>query len=271
MKYLLLAFLLLLFIHLLKEQQGPGVAYYAIQAFDAKQCAIALRVFKGVKNPKLSVLWSSFGDDTSCIDKFLTIPATKTLLIHSTNETCHRMNRVCTKYDQPNFGSRITEISDWIRAREGLATYIVTTGLEDDLSTHAYKRRIQTLRRILPGYVLIGRNPNAKNYSSAGADIIELHGSKRQYAKGTCAYSNDGYDLDLSRRRRAINHYLSLSGLLGELSRAKRDHCISFIWWDAQGGQFNIDWGWSVPRERNIYIYRQDVAVVNSILRRLQK
>lgn len=191
-------------------------------------------------------------------------------MIHSTNESCKRNGRRCTEYDQPIFEERAEDITAFIKKNAGKAAFMVSTGLEDDLSTSAYKKRVHILEEALPLDTFIVRNPNAKNYSSRGADVVELHGANRKYNKGSCAYSNDGFDINFSRERRAINNYLSLPGLLSELDRAKRNRCSSFIWWDTQGGQFNLDWGWNVPRSRNIYIYPKDVISVNKILRRYQ-
>ena len=85
-------FLLMAFLNITQNASGNvlGQAYYAIQN-KTFPCEKALKAYEGVKNPALMFLWGTFGDDLSCVEKFLKMnKKDKQVYIHFSNECCIR-------------------------------------------------------------------------------------------------------------------------------------------------------------------------------------
>ena len=140
---------------------------------------------------------------------------------------------------------------------------MVSTGLEDDLSTAHFKKRVRILRRVLPAGTIIVRNPNAHSYDSTGADVTELHGgANRTFKRNACSYSNDGFMPDFKGTERNNKYFIQVSELHRALYRAERNNCSSFVWFGNQGD------GISEPRRRDIELYHSAIPLVNKILRR---
>ena len=78
-------------------EDNLGVAYFAIQ-HPKWPCAQSLKVFDGIKVPKMAILWNTFGTSNSCLKTFLDDPREKSLEIHLINEPCHR-NKRCGPYE----------------------------------------------------------------------------------------------------------------------------------------------------------------------------
>lgn len=270
MKRLILALLLAIASEAIGLERFTGVSYLALQRFTERQCSDALKVYRGVRVAALSFLWSSFGDDLSCIDRFLSLPqAKKVLLIYATNETCFRRPRHCTRYDQPNFKRRAKAIAAFLEARkeDGLIM-IVSTGLEDDLSSAKYLKRARILKAVLPKGTLIARNPNGKTFSARASHVVELHRKEQPMQRGAkYLFCNDGQDIDFHSRRRVCGNAASLSEMYSTLERKRRNGNSILVWWNAQGacgGKF-IE-----PRRRDIRLYHRDLVEVNRLLKRFQ-
>jgi len=266
------AFLLLLLLAVSAAKGEEGVSYLAFAGFDSKECAKALRVWDGVEFAWVAFLWSSFGDGL-CPDIFISNVKSrrKRVQIYASNGTCRRFPRYCTRFDVPaSYASRLERIADWIYSRYGEAEFHVVIELEDDISTKEFRRRLKLARKILPPGTKIIRNPNARNFDSHGADIIELHGLERaDFPAGAgSVVSNDGVDIDFGSARRECKGAVSASRLRGSILSARKDGSNYLIWWNTQGactGKF------VEPRRRSFGLRSKDVRSVNKILRRHAK
>lgn len=249
-----------------------GVSFLGAPRFTPAQRRMAIRAFDGLESPTLSFVWEAFGSDLSFVEMFLALHTTgvKVLEIHLTNETCPRSGRYCTRYDRGHIEARAAAVAAFIEKHKGEALFIVTTGLEDDLSTTRYRARVKLLKRVLPPWVRIGRNPNAQNYDSWGASVIELHGDSPRDLHGRArgAWSNDGADVYLSRARRPACAYITPARLLSGLREAGRHGYYSFAWFQAQGGCTER---FIEPRKRRITLFAADIRALNKILREAQK
>lgn len=267
--------LLLLLLLYATEGQGlerfTGVSYLALQRFTPKQCTAALRVFRGVEVPALQFLWSSFGDDLRCVERFLELPqARKVLMIHATNETCFHKPRHCTRYDQPDFRRRAWEIGAFIEAWDGPGiTFLVSTGLESDFDRTRMAKRAAILRAAMPNRnVLIVANPDENHSNYSGADVLELHGLKPTFPAGVaCIATNDGNDVALGSKRDLCRSGAAISALHSSLERARKSDCSSFVWWGTQG---ECGRKWVEPRKRDIRLFNADIVAVNRILKGAQ-
>lgn len=289
MKYIFA--LLLALVTTTANGQVRGVAYYAIQKFTKAQCEQALQVFDGVRLPSLSILWGTFGENTSCIrsflDRFSKVP--HILEINITNETCRRAPRYCglgeiardlrfwhlneklEAHDptiRAKYAARIRQIKAFIKeATNENTTVFLTTGLEDNFTSKAYRQVVRILKRNAPHFPIVRSTIGPKAYlaDSYRANYVELHGFGADVSTTkSCIFSNDGHDIDFNSGRRPLDGSRSVSELLSEIRRVKRDCSIVFVWWNSQGV---VDGKFVEPRRRNIRLYSKDVSIVNQILK----
>ena len=83
------------------QESTVGMAFYSIQN-KTFPCEKALKVYDGIKKPALMFLWGTFGDNLSCVEKFVDLPQKhKEVYIHFSNECCRR-NRTCKKGEKKN-------------------------------------------------------------------------------------------------------------------------------------------------------------------------
>lgn len=139
----------------------------------------------------MSVLWGTFGSDTSCIRRFVERnDKPKTLQIHLLNNTC--MRRRC--YDGELFRGDYREFNKQVRSlvpkltrrvqriravvetlRRENVTFILGTGLEDNYTRDAYEVVLDTIRPYWPYW--ISRNPShGVSHYLGYADMLEVHG-----------------------------------------------------------------------------------------------
>lgn len=287
-KFLLLALLAT------EAHAAPGVQYNAAQGFTKAECRAALKVFDGVKVPKLAFLWRTFDREGGCVEEFLRRFKDRphVLEIHFSNETCRRAGRfcenveICPKLRSRNYTRAIERGNSYVlgkirrRAwnifqfiiRETYPTteILLTTGLEDDYSTKAHRVVNSILKKTLPVNVAIGRNPNAsdaRGVDLSGARFIELHPIGSKFRGYPCVFSNDGLDINFDRRSGNASHGISLP----DLSRAIRENGIdcshSFLWWGEPQG---VGAEFTRPSWRDFRLDIEDIFRVNRFLRRNQ-
>lgn len=293
MRYLLIA-LLLAATSALGESVGLHVN--SLRGLSAKQCETLLSAYEGVSVPKISFLWKTFdrgrGDCVRAFtERFSDRP--NYVFIYFSNETCRRSPRFCeagreigAHYRSREFSSRLErrdrKVLEQISRRGAAISKFISTieshnsrtviiyGLEDDWTDRAYRVFKRYADRSLPADIQTARNPNAKDalhVSTHGADFIELHPIESNFRNKACIFSNDGADINLGGRYRALNGALSVPRMSRRIGEAQRRCNHAFLWWNNQG----IENKFIRPSRRSFRIDPKDISVINSILRRLEK
>lgn len=215
----------------------------------------------------MSVLWGTFGGDTSCIVRFLESNKDRPhlLQIHLSNESCRR-NGNCKEgelrgdlsrrsysaaleagdlatYQQ--IAARMTEIRNLVeQTKNSNTTLVLSTGLEDNYSPKAYSN----LRAFLAGYwpYLFSRSGRAQ----APGDLLERHGTNAK-CKGEVTIVNEDGDNPSARQSRRF------------LQRNRA--CFArFLWRSAHQGRKRNRW--STPLSRTFEISDRDIDQLGKIL-----
>ena len=276
--------------------ESTGLHVNSARGLTTAQCSTLLRAYDGVKKPSLSFLWKTFdrglGD---CPKRFTERFKDKphTLSVYLSNETCRRPPRYCEPgreiFAHTRYGplSRLLERKDrrllgaFSRRAGAISAYLGTVanentelviiyGLEDDWSNKAFRAVKAAVDPMLDTKILKVRNPNgrdAKRYSLGGADFIELHPIESNFRGKACIFSNDGVDVNLGGSYRPLRDPLSVSTMFSAIREAKRACSRTFLWWNNQG----VGERFIVPSKRSYRINKNDIAVINKLLRRLEK
>lgn len=167
MKATLIYFLFLLGLNNAFAVQEAGQAYYAIQN-KTFPCNKILSIFKESKEIKLSFLWNTFGEDTSCIERVLNTNEDKprSVFIHFSNECCRRngtckrgellrslgVNDLNKQLEKNNkkiieaFVERTKKINVLIEKYPNV-TFYLSTGLEDNYTKKAWEVVRKTIKK----------------------------------------------------------------------------------------------------------------------------
>lgn len=275
------------------------MSYFAAQGFSKAQCTEALKVFKGIENPCLSILWKTFDrpGKANCAQKFLFENRAKphTLQIHFDDSTYRRRKEfyfgaIAPEYKTQEYNRELRNRDEYVlrlvreRAVEimefkrdyGFDTteLILSTGLEDDYSTAAFRAVYEEIKKNITPDVLLARNPNGTKESGidiAGADFIELHSTKPKFRESSgarCITSLDGYGLELSNhnRRGSKPGVLSMPEVLAFIRRSRARNCRVFLWEPESQGRGQGEF--MEPRRRNFRIRSENVRLINKIIRR---
>jgi len=184
-------------------------------------CDQFLQIESHAKEPAMAVLWGTFGDDTTCIQRFLAKFADRphALEIHFSDEVCRRNSNCEDGEFFPQFSvahwsqilasanpyalqavwDRLSDIRAVVDKYSNSNTQLVlSTGLEDDYSPQAYAILSHVLRAWWP-YILI-RSPNHGGAVSP-ALFKESHGSGARCSGSAQIVNPDGSLLSLSESR----------------------------------------------------------------------
>jgi hypothetical protein len=269
------------------------VSYFAAQAFTESQCNEALKVFNNVDIPCMAILWKTFTlkQNNTCTQEFFRRYEGKPhiLAIHFSNEAGRR-NRRLSRYEHlpklsingynsglerrrrrttrsvTNNAKEIKHFIDKFANHE--SRILVSTGLEDNFSTEAFKVIVKLIREAIPNVEII-RNPvgDSEKYY-IGADFIELHGVQPHIkSAGRCIQNLDGISIKFSDGKPDAQEIL-LSALPAFIKRGQALSCLVFLWWrEAQGiGSKFIE-----PRKRKFLIEPKKINLTNNLIRRFQK
>jgi hypothetical protein len=230
----------------------------------------AMRVFNGVKRPCASILLDSFGVSNRFFRAFRALPQpVKVLQVHVTNQSCVRLGRC-----QPGEAARTPE---QVRHRAKRAARLCerfgfecfgTPGLEDGWSNKKARAMTCAMKEVF-SYAIF-RNPlgrEARAFTSACADGVELHDLNSEFDRRPCIFNNDGFDVDFRSGRRPLRGAITPADLFGAVKRARDNHCHISIWWNNQGAR---DGRFIPPRHRSFKLFGGDILTVNYILRSLQ-
>lgn len=268
-----------------------GIGYYSIQN-KTFPCDKALRVFDGVKKPALMFLWGTFGDDLSCVEKFVDLPQkNKEIYIHFSNECCRR-NRTCKK------GELLQDMPVWKLNN--------LLGKSDKKTKDAIKKRMKKILEFIENQNK--KNPNIDWYISTGLEDNYTFAVKKKFfnllknekAKselkdkikiyvnpldGTCINPKcEIHKKDLGRN----NHWLyipdgycvkpfdacktnifTIDELTAKLLAQKKNGNRFFLWWSEQQGRYGEPASLAKPpRKRTIRITDRQIKDANQILKK---
>lgn len=197
--------------------QYVGFSSFAV-THPSYNCSRFLSISDASHYPAITFPLRTFGDDYSCVKKFLDRYKSKPhlLQIHLTNETCRRKAGRCSPYEvESKLGvgaynkalhrgkeSLKKEIQDRVRfvtkrlkpLTNKNTKIILTTGLEDNYDDKAYLQILSWIQEEKPTY-LIARSPVTPKCGLIGsANYCELHPAKSQFNNNTsaCIFNNDG-------------------------------------------------------------------------------
>lgn len=230
-----------------------GLACYAAMSphYPFEQWMQITRRIKG--SPAMVVVWDTFGSDTTSIKTFMTEfkGRTKLLEIHMSNEAGRRKHNqeLCEiapglsihDYDAQlrhhnaelfhEIDVRVSEIREFVKlVDDGSTEFILSTGLEDDLSDQGYMALSARVKHSWP-YKLI-RSPDGFNRYIGKASLLEWHSDT---ANGVDIANEDGDTPSiatskhfLDRNKRSLATFLWRSAHQGKgTPRAKRRFVIS--------------------------------------------
>jgi len=248
-------------------------------------CDELMATLKGVPFPAVAVLWGTFGNDKSCLIRFLDANKTRphALQIHFSNEACRRNNRCLAGEIRPTasvpiynsyilgspwvlaleIDTRMREIVDFVDAHKNEnTTLVLSIGLEDNYTSAS----AQQLERMLRGYwpYFISRNPvNGKALVPSLNNIIESHDPMELKLPGPgCVFSEDGNStserLTRERMRRYRNCFMVLAWRRSWQNFGRAD-CAS-----CKEPKTTV---FIPPQERKFKMLAKDRLIINRILR----
>lgn len=176
--------------------------YSGLSAFAARSprfpCDRYLNIVLQARYPAMAVLWDSFGDDNTCVVRFLEAAKDRphAIQIHPWNNVAvrnrttepqmvfHRMsrselNRRLEARDPVlirELQARLAEMVNFVNAHGNVNTQcVISTGLEDNYSREAFLVMVQVVQSVWP--YLVVRNPVGGSGGKYGAvHFIERHG-----------------------------------------------------------------------------------------------
>lgn len=257
-----------------------GAAYLAFLS-PRFPCDSALKIYKGLPEANLAILWGTFGDSLKCLKKYAAIEKPKILIVHFSNESCRRLNRCYEGEFLPGLNSRQYEraliknrpsIQKKIAKRAsaikrslgnlGIDLVLLSTGLESDFNKTAAENLALDLHATT-GYEII----NNPNHSCGGARLCESHDPRTNCGKQSDIFVNDGFDIVLSKGRRVSRNEISLPDLRTTFRRNARNNCfLQLIWWGETQGRRPNETRFIKPRSRDLRISPKSVSVLNKFL-----
>lgn len=199
---------------------AQGRQYVGFSSFAALNpnypCDRFIGIARKAKSPSMTVLLSTFGNDLTCVSKFLTTFKRKhhLLQIHISNETCRRHIGRCAKEEifptltttpynkalqrgnlkvKRAIQDRAIFIRDKILPLTNKRTkVIVSTGLEDNYNNKAYIKVLSYVKEILPKTNTARSPVTDRCYLLNGANYCELHLTTSVFNNSLCIWNNDG-------------------------------------------------------------------------------
>lgn len=250
-----------------------GLNYYAIR-HPKFPCDQALQVFHGVEPKAISILWSFFGSDNTCLHRFLAQPGRKIVEIHLGNKgalgryTARQMEVCLTRHKGGSCRSALRHrIGALIRALGDVdqdTQLFLSPGLEDSFSDNAWRHLVHYLYEDWP-YEIV-RNSWTSRVSLGKRVVSELHDPG--YQTGFEILNNDGWDVcELGNAKQC----LALSDVLRTARRQLSGGGAYFLWFgDIQGLHGGLPPRHSpIPNRRNYYFNKGSVRLLNKTLKEM--
>lgn len=186
---------------LLSEKRGKpfvGIAAYGLLSnkFPKRDAEKLMRTLKRSPRPALSIVWGSFGKNTTYLIRYLEEfkQIDHALIIHLSNEVCKRHN-TCTRLDAFDIRERLDEIHAVVgpyQHNSSLTLYI-TTGLEAQFGNAEHDERIYEIAQVFPfAYPVINAIDGTGNIRGL---LHEFHNEDEAYGR-RLAFCNDGVPFD---------------------------------------------------------------------------
>lgn len=234
------------------EYPNVGLAYYGILSKNWP-CEDSYRALDKYTNINLSVVWNTFGQDTSCLKKFFEDTRLKAVQITLVNEVCQR-NDNCSSNEflasisvndyQKRLEARDPELLRAFRTYAADAASklsplfsnsqvdcYISPGLESNLNNRAGAVLLEQLIPIFPYCKLVWQGHDPIN--SIGIRHERHHIDAELMPP--CIANLDGQDIDLATRPTRARVKISLGSIPKYFD--KFAHCdISFLWiWEFNG------------------------------------
>ncbi len=268
-----------------------GQAYYAIQN-KTFPCKKSLQVFNGVKKPALMFLWGTFGNDLTCVEKFIKMnKKNKKVYIHFSNECCRR-NKTCKKGEllknlsvndlnkrlekkdksilkkYENRMDKILLFIDKMQKENPNTTWYISTGLEDNYTLKAKKIVYNQLRKFKKksensGKIKIYVNPLN---SECIINKCEIH-NKNLGRNNHWVFLPDGYCV---KPFDACNYNVfTASEQKKKIKKQLKNKNSYFVWWSEQQGRYGEPASLAKPpRKRVIKISTKQIKEANKLLKK---
>lgn len=241
----------------------------------------------GIGSIRLSFLYNTFGQETSCLKRYISDPRLKLLQVHLVNEVCQRNGR-CGKYEflhgmsvneyrkklqssDPRTLNRLVEysrpIAEFLNSNLRADTrLLVSVGLESNVSSAEAANAINALRPLFPRGEFV-HNPAGINprKGSVPNTYYEEHGSKVRL-RVPCVANLDGEHLEFHGEQPLLSNVISVDDI--PAYNRKFQHCeANFLW----SGEFNgIAKGSFIdPRQRKNWPSRNLFKKYNGLLKEL--
>lgn len=227
-----------------------------------------IEMFSTSKRPALAFLWESFGANRECLVDYFSLPGSKVVQAYLSNGTCIR-KRNCSHREAQSIGdivSRGVDAALFVLERCESCEVRLIPQLEDNWTDEVACEIAHKMRVFAPDNVSIWRNPvraTAHNFYRDCYDGVELHNVEEfpEPYRGRCAWSNDGFDLELGNTIWPLEFRISRGAVL-ELAAGALRGCDIFIW-TADGNCLDDDSGRAAePALRDC---RADAATVGDL------
>lgn len=286
-------FLLMAFLNITQNASSNvlGQAYYAIEN-KTFPCEKALKAYEGVKKPTLMFLYGTFGDDLSCVEKFIKMnKKDKQVYIHFSNECCRR-NKTCKKGELlknvsvndlnkrlekkdkntlKKYENRMDEILlfiDKIQKENPNTTWYISTGLEDNYTLKAKKivyNKLREFKKKSKNSDKITIYVNPLN-SECIINKCEIH-NKNLGRNNHWVYLPDGYCV---KPFDACNYNVFTEAEQNKkINEQLKNKNSYFVWWSEQQGRYGEPASLAKPpRKRIIKISDKQIQEANKLLKK---
>lgn len=232
-------------------------------------CSRLLQTLEAVPKPAINFVYGTFGNDFSCIKRFIDEFKDKDKAIQGqlSNENCRKYRR-CGKGElfgkwsvrrynyklrreskilSRHVGSRIRKIRRATETSGPNSLLVLSTGLEDQLTNISYLKLYDVIRETWP--YEISRNP-LKGHYIGPADYLERHGLRPEFHGKPCIYNNDGTEIDIPKAKHVLKRY---------------SHCrVSYFWNKRSQGRDTDEF--VDPRLRRFRIFIKDIYLIGILL-----
>lgn len=265
---------------------GPFIGVDWFAASNSRfPCDQALRVYENVQKPAFGYLWATFGDDHTCLYRFMQSNSHRPHLvrIHISNEWC-RAREVCADGEiEPQiniwelnellelrrgwilerYRIRIQSIVEWLEIHANENTRVILSGGLEPIFSPGAERAILELLEEMP-YETAN---NGAYFHRNGYDYAEHHGMRKH--SSPCIAALDGRNIDLPHR--PDNDGWPEREVIA-WGREAADNCNAVFLWlrSAQGieaGNTRV----SKPRTRSFSIDDQDVVALARIMAEIER
>lgn len=267
-----------------------GVYFFALSSYSPEQCDKAISIFDGVPNPRVGILYGTFGYDTGCLERMIESFGDRphTVKVFLQNETCRRFGRFCEPEREVLAGFDVDTLNRLIRRRDNIAkseilfrakqagdvmrglarahTELVwATSLEHNFDDVAAEIHTEFVREAIGGALTINPVSPFAQYRGAPGDTFELHGLDWDFdGAAKCSWSNDGIDIDFGSGG-GLPPFLPWA----EIRTAADGHigrgCDVWIWWNNQGLQSRF----VAPSQRSFEVSSDAISTIREYLRGL--